>query len=88
MSVDRTELAVGICPFVPNSHSVVLKILHVGVALQKPKQLVDYRLQVQLLRGEQGEALTHVETHLVSENAYRTGSGAVVLLRTLGEDTV
>ena len=88
MAVDRTELAVGISPFVPDSHSVFLEVMHVGIAAQKPQQLVDYRLEVQLLGGEQGESLAHVEAHLVSKNAYRTGSGAVVLLRTLGEDAV
>ena len=41
IAVDGAEVAVGVCPFVPNAHSVVLEVLDVGVAVQKPQEFVD-----------------------------------------------
>src|SRR5262249_21990255 len=52
----------------------------------KPEQLVDDRLEVQLLGGREREALLEVEAHLVPEHRQRAGAGAVVLLRSVGEN--
>ena len=46
MAVHRSEVAVLVCPFVPDAHAVLLQVAHVGVAAQEPKQFVDYRLEV------------------------------------------
>jgi hypothetical protein len=40
MTVNGTEVAVLIRPFVPDGDFVVLKIFDVGVALQEPQQLI------------------------------------------------
>ena len=58
---------------------MVLEVLDVGVAGNEPEQLVDNGLEVDLLGGEQGEALREVEAHLVAEDALRAHPGAVVL---------
>ena len=58
----------------------------VGVAAQEPEQLADHRAQVDLLGGDQREAVGEVEPHLVAEHAERAGAGAVGLLGALVED--
>ena len=60
--------------------------LHVGLAAQEPEQLVDDRLQVQLLRRDGGEALRQIEARLVAEDRERAGAGAVALLYAVLED--
>ena len=55
-AVDRAEVAVFVGPFVPDPHAVVVEIFDVGVAGQKPQQLVDDRLDVQLLGGGERKA--------------------------------
>ena len=57
LAVDRAEIAVLVGPFVPDPHAVVVEIFDVGVAGQEPEQLVDDRLEVQLLGGDQREAV-------------------------------
>ena len=88
MTVDRTKVAVLVCPLIPYSHTMLLKVMHVGVATQKPQQLVDDRLEVELLGGEQGEAVSKIEAHLIAEHAHRARSRAVCLCGTLGKDAV
>ena len=41
VAVERFGVAVVVGPFVPDAHAVFLQIVHVGVAAQKPQQLVD-----------------------------------------------
>jgi hypothetical protein len=43
---------------------------------------------MQLLGGQAWEAIFQVETHLVSEHAQRSGSGAVFFLCSFGKDSV
>ena len=50
---------------------------------EKPDQLVDDRLQVQLLGGDQRKAVGQIEAHLVAEHAERAGAGAVGLAHAL-----
>src|SRR5690606_25811405 len=79
-SIDRTEFARFVGPFVPDAHPLLLQPGDVGLAAQEPEQFDDDRPQVQLLGGVEGEALLEVETHLVAEHAARSDAGAVLLL--------
>src|SRR3546814_2261942 len=63
-AIDGTEIDVRVRPFVPDANAVLLQIPDVRVALQEPQQLVDDRLDVQLLGREQRETLGQVEAHL------------------------
>src|SRR5215510_554315 len=75
--VDRTQFAILIGPLVPNVDAMVLKILDVGVAAQKPKELVDDRLYVQLLGGQNREAFRKIKSHLIAEHRAGAGSCAI-----------
>src|SRR6185503_1737866 len=81
VAVDRAELALVVGPFVPDRDAALLQPFHVGVAAQEPEQLVGDRLEVQLLGGEQGEAVAQVEAQLAAEHRQRAGAGAVGLAR-------
>src|SRR5437899_2601586 len=72
-------LAVLVGPLVPDRHAALLQPAHIGFAAQEPQQLVDDRLQVQLLGGEQREAVLEREAHLAAEHRERAGPGAVRL---------
>src|SRR5690606_26943733 len=78
--VDRAQLAVLVGPLVPDADLVLLQVGDVGLALQEPQQFVDDRAQVQLLGGDQREALAQVEAHLPAEHAAGAGAGAVRLV--------
>ncbi len=80
LAVHGSEVAVAVGPFVPDGYTVVVQVLYVGVAFQKPQQLVDDGAQVQFLGGEQRETLVEVETHLVAEHAACAGARAVHLV--------
>ncbi len=80
-AVDRAEIAVLVGPLVPDRHAVVVEIRDVGVACEKPQQLVDDRLQMELLRRHEREAAAQIETHLVPENRQRAGPCTIVLAR-------
>ena len=58
----------------------------IGVAAQEPEQFDQDRAQMQLLGGEQREALGEVEAHLVAEHGERAGAGPVLLRDALVED--
>src|SRR5436309_2704071 len=62
-----------------DEHAALLQPAHIGFAAQEPQQLVDDRLQVQLLGGEQREAVLEREAHLAAEHRERAGPGAVRL---------
>jgi hypothetical protein len=53
VAVDRSEIAVGISPLVPDADAVLLQEARIGLAAKEPEELVDDGLQVQLLRGQQ-----------------------------------
>src|SRR6185503_1352023 len=80
-AVHRAEVAVLVGPLVPDRHAALLQPLHVGVAAQEPEQLVDDRLEVQLLGGEEREAAAEPEAQLAAEHRERAGAGAVRLAR-------
>ena len=77
LAVDGAEIAVGIGPFVPDRDPVGLEIGDVGIAVEEPDQLVDDRLEVQLLRRDQRKALGEIEADLPAEQRAHAGAGAV-----------
>src|SRR4051794_12868111 len=86
VAVDRAELAALVRPFVPYADAALLEPLDVRVAAQEPQQLVDDRLEMQLLGGEQREALAEREAQLAAEDRKRAGTGAVGFARASLED--
>jgi len=61
--------------------AVFLQVSDVGVALQKPDQLVHDRFQMQLLGGDQRKTFVEIEAHLPAEHAARAGAGAIGFFR-------
>src|SRR3954452_927197 len=74
-TVNRPQLALGICPLVPNCYAMYVEIANIGFAAEEPQQFVDDRLEMHLLRRDEREALCQIETHLVSEDAAGAGAG-------------
>ena len=79
LAVDRPKVAVLVGPFIPNADLALVEPADVGVAAQEPQQLGDDRTQMQLLRGEQREAIPEIEAHLGAEPRQSAGSSAVLL---------
>ena len=86
LAVDRPKVAFVIGPFIPDADLPILEPADVRVAAQEPQEFDDDRAQVQLLRRQQGEAVTEIEAHLRTEIGKRAGAGAVLLLNALVED--
>src|SRR5262245_53823236 len=59
---------------------------HVRIAGQKPQQLMNDRLQMQLLGRDQGKAFIERKPHLMSEHRQRPSSGAVALFDPAAEN--
>ena len=59
-----------------------------AIAIEEPQELMDDRLQVQLLCGEAGESLLEVKSHLMAKHADGACARAVAFLNTLCEDAV
>ena len=87
-AIDVSEVAILVGPLIPYSHTVFLLIFHIGVAFEKPQQLVDNRLQMQFLGGKQWVSVGEVESHLVAENAACAGAGAVAFECTVGHHMI
>ena len=85
IAVDMAQVAILISPLVPNAHTVILQIAHIGIALEKPKEFVDYRLQMHLLGGEQRKSVGKIKAHLVAKHALCTRARAVALLHSVFE---
>src|SRR3546814_4078633 len=75
-AVDGAEFTVLVGPLVPDGDAVLVQPRHVGVAAQEPQEFVDYRLEVDLLGGDERTAVGKIETHLVTEDAAGAGSGS------------
>jgi hypothetical protein len=58
---------------------VIVEPFHVRVPAQKPEQLVDDGLGVDLLGGEQRKGIAQRTADLRAENGKRAGAGAVCL---------
>ena len=77
MSIDWTQVSVLIRPLVPNSHTIILEILDVGVSCDEPQKFVDYGFEMDLLGGQQRKAFAKVKTHLVTEHTLCSSACAV-----------
>ena len=73
------EIAVGIRPFVPYLDTSFLKPAGVGIAPQKPQQLVDDAFQMHLFGGDERKSVGETEPHLIAERGDCAGAGAVLL---------
>jgi len=76
-TVDRSEVAVLVGPFIPDTDAVFLEIGDIGITLQEPEQFVDDRLQVQPFRGDDRKAVGEVESHLMPEDRTRARARAI-----------
>ena len=74
LTVDGAELAVFICPLVPDADAVFLKVGDIGLSLEEPEQLVNNGAQMKFLGGEAGEPFAQIVTGLAAEN--RDGASA------------
>lgn len=74
LTVDRPEFALLVRPFVPNRYAVIVQILDVRVAAQKPQELVHDRTRVKLFGRYQRKPIMQIEAHLVAENTSGSGS--------------
>ena len=83
-----SEVTILVGPFVPYAHAIVLQVFDVGVTIEEPQQFVDDGLEVQLLRGEAGESVLKVESHLMAKHADGASACAVTFLYALREYTV
>jgi len=83
VTIYRTEVAIGIRPFVPDLHTVIPEVLDIGITFQEPEQFMDDTFGMQFFRGKQRETIGKVEPHLVAETAHRASAGAVFLARTI-----
>src|SRR5690554_624382 len=71
-AIDRSQVALRIGPLVPDGDAPFLQPAHIGIAAQKPQQLHDYALGMDLFGGDERKAFCEVKTHLVTED----GAGA------------
>lgn len=87
-TIDGAEVAVLICPFIPNGYAVVLQVFDVGATFEEPQQLMNDGAQMQLFSGKAGEALAEVKTGLTTEHADGAGAGAVISAHTVGQHVI
>ena len=78
-AIDAAEAAVPVRPFVPDRHAMLVEPFHVRVASQKPEQLVDDGLGVDLLGGEQRKRFAQRTADLRAEDGERARARAVGL---------
>ena len=79
LAVNRPELTIVACPFVPNADAAILQPIIVGLAAQKPQQLDEDRADMKFLGRDKRETLLKIEAHLVAECAQRADASAVGL---------
>ena len=85
-AVNAAQISVRVRPFVPDRHAVFVEPFDVRVAAQKPEQLVDDGLGVNLLRGKQRKRFAQRTADLRAENGKRARAGAVGLELTVFKD--
>jgi hypothetical protein len=71
IAIHWSQFALFIRPLIPNRHAVFVQIANVGVAPQKPKQFMNNRAQMQLLRRHRRKALAQIEAHLIAKHTQR-----------------
>ena len=77
MTVNRTQVAIFISPFVPNRNLVIVQVLDIRIALQKPQQFVYDTALVEFLSRVAREALGKVKAGLAAEHRTSAGASAV-----------
>src|SRR5215207_10417663 len=82
-SIDRTQIAIGIGPFIPDADAMFLKKGGVGIAADEPQKLIDDGTDVEALGGDDRKTGSKIESHLMAENRSGSGAGAVGLGRAL-----
>src|SRR5690606_534537 len=79
-AIYRPEVAVFICPFVPDTYSAFLQPFHIGLTAQEPQELDNDGTQVKLFGRHQRETLAQIEPHLVAEYRPCAGSRSIAFL--------
>ena len=77
LTVDGAELAVFICPLVPDADAVFLEVGDIGLSLEEPEQLMNDRAEVEFLGGEAGETFAQVKASLAAKDGNRASTCAV-----------
>ena len=85
-AVDPAEITLLVGPFVPDRDSLLLKVADVGVAAQKPEELMNDRFEMQLFRREKRKAVAQIEAGLCTENRERARSSSVAARPSLLQD--
>src|SRR5688572_23120057 len=76
-AVNAAEVSIRVGPFIPDGYAVIIEIFYVRVAAQKPEQLVNDRLEVELFGCEQWKAIAQREAGLRAKDGIGTGAGAI-----------
>jgi len=84
--IDRPQFALCVGPLIPDRHAMFVEITHVRVATQKPEQLVNNGLEMQLFCGERGETVAEGKPRLGAENGISARAGAIRLELAFIED--
>ncbi len=74
--INRAELTMRVCPFVPDAHPLVLHPLDVRIAAEEPQQFHGNGLEMHTLGSDQEKAPGEVEPQLSAEHAARARAGA------------
>jgi len=85
-AINAAQISIRVRPFVPDRHAVIVEPFDVRVAAQKPEQLVEDGLGMDLLRGEQRKRLAQRTADLRAENGKRARARAVGLELSVIED--
>ncbi len=72
-----------ISPLIPYVHVMILQILYVRTALQKPEQLVDDEVERNFLRGHEWKSSSKVKAHLMTKEAVGPRASTVVFVDTV-----
>lgn len=80
LTVDRAKVTVFSRPLIPDADTVLLEPFGVGVTVQEPDHLVDDALEMQLLGGEEREAILQVVAELATKDTQRACAGAIAFL--------
>ena len=75
--VNPPKIPMLIGPFIPNRHAMLVQIAGIGVPAQKPKQFVDNRPHMHLLRRDKWKTLPQIEPRLRTKQAKGTRPRAV-----------
>ena len=73
-AIDRSQLAFGIFPLVPDRHAVFFQIPRIGFPPQKPQQLMNDRAQMEFLGRHARESLAQIIPRLSAENRNRASA--------------